>query len=145
MEEEQLDDDNKNTYCQDSIDRVEGERKPVARDIKRRKMPFLTSSEQLGATDGMDAVTKSIAELSATIAKATKIRQDEHLCGPVILPVEDERLILSGCGDYDSLELFPGTVAKPNSDAALHRDVKRGVAHMSIWCGHSAAGARIPP
>ena len=71
-------------------------------------MPFLTSGEQLGATDeSPDAVTNSIADVNATIAKATKIRQDEHLNGPVILPVEDEGLILSGCGDDDSLELFP--------------------------------------
>ena len=40
------------------------------------RVPFLTSGEQLGATDeSPDAVTKSSAELNATIAKATKIRQ----------------------------------------------------------------------
>ena len=78
-------------------------------------MPFLSSSEKLGATDGMDAVTKSIAELIATVAKATKIRQEEHLNGLVILRVEDERLILSGCGDDDSLELFPEQLPSPTS------------------------------
>ena len=79
-------------------------------------MPFLTSGEQLGATDeSPDAVTKSIDELSATITKATKTRQDEHLNGPVVLPVEDERLILSGCGDDDSLELFPEQLPSPTS------------------------------
>ena len=61
--------------------------------LRGARVPFLTSGEQLGATDeSLDAVTKSIAEVSATIAKATKIRRDEHLNGPVILPVEDERL-----------------------------------------------------
>ena len=45
-------------------------------------MPFLTPSEQLGATyESSEAVTKSSAELNATIAKATKIRQDEHSNG----------------------------------------------------------------
>ena len=78
-------------------------------------MPFLTSSEQLGATDGVDAVTKSIAELNTTIAKATKIRQDEHLNGPVILPVEDERLIPSGSRDDDSLELSLGQLPSSTS------------------------------
>ena len=42
-------------------------------------MPFLTSEKQLGATDeSPDAATKSIADLNATIAKATNIRQDKH-------------------------------------------------------------------
>ena len=82
-------------------------------------MPFLTLRGQLGATDGMDAVTKSVADVNATIAKATKISQDEHLNGPVILPVEDERLILSGvlsaCRKDDSLKLFPEQLRSPTS------------------------------
>ena len=78
MEQEQLDDDSMSTNC---IDRIEGEEKLLARDIKRRE----SAREQLGATDeSPDAVTKSITELNATMAKATKIRQDEHLNGPVI-------------------------------------------------------------
>ena len=94
-------------------------------------MPFPTSCEQLGASgESPDAVTKSVAELNATIAKATKIRQDDHL--NVILPVEDEKLILSGCGDDDSLELFLEQLPSPTFDAASHRDVKRGVAHTLI-------------
>ena len=76
-------------------------------------MPFLTPGEQLGETDGMDAVTKGTAGLNATIAKATKIRQDEHLNVPVILPGKDERLILSDCGDDDSLELLPEQLPNP--------------------------------
>ena len=60
-------------------------------------------------------MTKSIAELNATIAKATKTMQDKHLNCSVILPVEDERLILSGCGDDDSLELFPEQYPSPTS------------------------------
>ena len=69
-------------------------------------------------------------KVSRTIAKAARIRQDEHLNGPVIFPAEAERLILSGCGGDDSRELFPEQL--PNSDAAFHRDVKKGVAHASI-------------
>ena len=74
------------------------------------RLPLLTTSEQLGAIEGVDAVTKSTAELNATIAKATKIRQDEHLNDPVILPVENERLM-------------------PNIDAASQQNVNRGIAH----------------
>ena len=82
-EQDKLHDDTKNTYC-------------------------------LSATDeSPDAVTKSIAEVNVTIAKVTKIRQDEHLDGPVILPVKDERLILSGCGDDDSLDLFLEQLPSP--------------------------------
>ena len=63
---------------------------------RETRVPFLTSGEQLGATDeSPDAVTKSIDELNATIAKATKIRQDEHLNGPVILPVKDDHSLRS--------------------------------------------------
>ena len=78
----------------------------MARDIKRRERAIPDfRRKQLGATDeSPDAETKAIAELNATIAKATKIRQDKHLNGS--LSVEDEKLILSGCGDDDSLKFF---------------------------------------
>ena len=48
-----------------------------------------------------------------TIAKAARIRQDEHLNGPVTFPTEAERLILSGCGGDDSRELFPEQLPNP--------------------------------
>ena len=37
VEQDQLDNDIKNTHCQHSINRTEGEKKPLARDIKRRE------------------------------------------------------------------------------------------------------------
>ena len=37
VEQEQLDDDDKNTYCQDSIDRIEGEEKPLERHQEARE------------------------------------------------------------------------------------------------------------
>ena len=114
MGQGKLDDDTKNTYCQDSIDRIEGEESLWRETSKGARVSFLIAGEQLGATDeSPDAVTTSIVELNATIAKATKIRQDEHLNGPVTLPVEDERLVLSGCGDDDSPESFPEQLPSP--------------------------------
>ena len=32
VKQEQIDDDNENTYCQESIARIEGEEKPLARE-----------------------------------------------------------------------------------------------------------------
>ena len=79
MELGQLDDDKKNTCCQDSIDRVEGEEKLLARDIRSARAPFLISSgEKLDAADeSPDGVTKSNDRESHE-------DQDEHLNGPVI-------------------------------------------------------------
>ena len=37
VEQNKLDDDTKNTYCQEGIDWIEGEEKPLARDTKRRE------------------------------------------------------------------------------------------------------------
>jgi len=79
LKQEQIDDDNKKTYCLDSIDRVEDEGKSLAVDIKSHKSDISDFAEQLSATrERLDAVSKSIAELDTSVAKATKIRQDEH-------------------------------------------------------------------
>jgi hypothetical protein len=79
LKQEQTDDENKKTYCLDSIDRAEDEGKSLAIDIKSHKSGIADFSEQLDATgERLDAVSKSIAELDASVAKATKIRQDEH-------------------------------------------------------------------
>ena len=98
---------------------------------RETRVPFLTSGEQLGATDeSPDAVTKSIDELNATIAKATKIRQDEHLNGPVILPVKDAHSLRSWRRRVSRvvLEQLPS----PTSMQLRLGDDKGGVAHASI-------------
>ena len=79
LQQEQVDDDNKKTYCLDSIDRVEDEGKSLAVDIESHKSDISDFAEQLsGIRERLDAVSKSIAELDTSVAKATKIRQDEH-------------------------------------------------------------------
>jgi len=79
LKQEQIDDDNKKTYCVDSIDRLEDEGKSLAVDIKSHKSAISDFTEQLSGTEErLDAVTKSVAELDASVAKSTKIRQDEH-------------------------------------------------------------------
>merc|ERR1712064_73905 len=79
LKQEQIDDDNKKTYCVDSIDRLEDEGKSLAVDIKSHKSAISDFTEQLSGTEErLDTVTKSVAELDASVAKSTKIRQDEH-------------------------------------------------------------------
>ena len=43
------------------------------------RVPFLTPGEHCATDESPDAVTKRIAELDATIAKDTTVRQDENL------------------------------------------------------------------
>merc|ERR1712227_166777 len=79
LQQEQIDDDNKKTYCLDGIDRLEDEGKSLDVDIKSHKSAISDFAEQLSGTEErLDAVTKSVAELDASVAKSTKIRQDEH-------------------------------------------------------------------
>ena len=60
----------------DSIDRINNEGKSVEMDIKNHKSFNSDFIEQLDATDEpLDAVTRSIAESDASVAKAKKIRQ----------------------------------------------------------------------
>ena len=48
-------------------------------DIKNHKSFTSDFTEQLGVTDEhLDAVTRSIAESEASVAKVIKTRQDEH-------------------------------------------------------------------
>ena len=75
------------------MDKIEDEGKPLATDIKSA-IPDI--GDELGTTGKrLDAATKSVAELDASVSKATNVRQDKHSkLGPVILPVEGERIIL---------------------------------------------------
>ena len=46
-----IEDDNKKTYCVNSIERIEANRKSLAMDMKSRKSAILDFTKQLGATD----------------------------------------------------------------------------------------------
>ena len=55
---------------------TENEEEPVEIDTTRRKNDIPDFSEQLGATgESTSAVTKNIAEMSASVAEVTKISQ----------------------------------------------------------------------
>jgi len=79
LQEEQVDDDSKKTYCVDSIDKTEDEGKSLSNDIENHQSALSDFNDQLSATgERLEAVAKSISELDASVAKATTIRQDEH-------------------------------------------------------------------
>ena len=60
VQQQQTDDGNKKTYCLNSIERIEEERRSLATDTKSHKSAILDSTKQLGATDN----TRTLASLS---------------------------------------------------------------------------------
>ena len=73
LQQGQMDDDNK------KIDHSEDEGMSLAIDIKSHQSTIADFTEQFTATEErLSTVAKSIVELDASVAMATKIRQDEH-------------------------------------------------------------------
>ena len=91
---------NKEVCCLRSIDGAKFEDKPLATLVKNYKTSIADSIEQLGAKrERLDAVAKGTAELVASVAKATKMKQEEHVELVTVTVTNAETSTLLGLGN----------------------------------------------
>ena len=77
---EQVDDDDNEAYCVKSFDKTDDEAKVLAHQFAGHKDTTEDYEVQLSNTvDRIAVVQKSISKLDASVAKASEIRQTQHL------------------------------------------------------------------
>merc|ERR1719464_2333730 len=79
LQEEQVDDDNKKTYCAQQFDSSDDQKKALERDIGNIRNSIAVGNEAIATlTEEIATLTKGIQELDKSVADATANRKAEH-------------------------------------------------------------------
>merc|ERR1719188_2041167 len=79
LKSEQVEDDNKQEYCQKQLDQAEDKMKAVAQQLDDAEIAIEEAKERISVLkDELKGLEKSIKELDKTVAEATEIRQSQH-------------------------------------------------------------------
>jgi len=79
LKKEQVDDDNKKTYCAEELDSSDDQKKSLERDISNLKKSLALGADAIATlTEEIAALTAGIQKLDKSVAEATANRKAEH-------------------------------------------------------------------